>query len=161
MLRPARPRLQVIRGTLLATSALMFFLAIARMPLADTMAVFFIYPLVILIVSAALLREPIGAMQWSMVALGFAGATLAAQPTGAGVSLGALFALGSAIAYGSALLVTRRLSAHDPSLVTSAISAAMGAIIFSCVVPFSWKAPMPGDCVGATWHDTRLSRRGI
>jgi drug/metabolite transporter (DMT)-like permease len=145
MLRPSRPRLQIIRGTLLAASALMFFLAIARMPLADTMAVFFIYPFVILIVSAALLREPIGAMQWLMVALGFVGATLAAQPTGAGVSLGTLFAFGSGIAYGSALLVTRGLSAYDPSLVTSAISAAAGAVIFSCVVPFSWVAPTPDD----------------
>src|SRR5579859_5443968 len=51
MLRPARPRLQLIRGALLAVSALMFFCAIARMPLADAMAVFFIYPFVILIAS--------------------------------------------------------------------------------------------------------------
>jgi drug/metabolite transporter (DMT)-like permease len=141
ILRPARPRLQLIRGALLALSGLMFFFSIARMPLADAMAVFFIYPFVILVASAVLLRESIGWMQWSMVALGFVGATFAAQPTGAGLSAGTPFALAAAIAYGTALLVTRRLAAYDPSLVTSGISAAVGALIFSCVVPLSWRSP--------------------
>jgi drug/metabolite transporter (DMT)-like permease len=145
VLRPSRPRLQIIRGSLLAGSAFMFFLGIARMPIADAMAVFFVYPFVILIVSAALLRESISAMQWSMVGLGFVGATLAAQPTGASLSPGTPFVLASAILYASALLATRRLSAFDPSLVTSAISAAVGALIFSCAVPFSWKTPALDD----------------
>ena len=129
----------------------MFFCAIARLPLADAMAVFFIYPFVILIASVVLLRESIGWMHWSMVALGFVGAALAAQPTGAGLSLGAglspgtAFALAAALAYASAILVTRRLSAYDPSLITSAISAAVGVLVFSCALPFSWKAPTIQD----------------
>src|SRR6185369_8197312 len=89
--RPTRPGLQIIRGLLFASSAYAFFLAIARLPLADTMAVFFIYPLIILIASATLLGEKIGVLKWMMVALGFGGALLVIRPSLAGISTGNLF----------------------------------------------------------------------
>jgi len=92
VLRPARPLLQAVRGLLLAGSALMFFFAISRMPLADAMAVFFIFPLLILIASTLMLGEASSWMRWLLVGLGFAGAALAAQPTLAGVSAGTPFA---------------------------------------------------------------------
>jgi drug/metabolite transporter (DMT)-like permease len=141
----ARPHLQLVRGTLLATSAFMFFCAIARMPLADAMAVFFIYPFVILLASTFMLGESSGWIHWAMVGVGFIGAALAAQPTFAGISTGTIFALAAAVAYASALMVTRRLASHDPSLVTSAISASLGALMFSCAVPFFWIAPTARD----------------
>lgn len=143
--RPTRPWLQLLRGLLLACSALLFFCAIARMPLANAMAVFFIFPLLILIVSTLLLGEPSSLMRWSMVGLGFVGAALAAQPTLAGVSSGTLFAAASAVAYASALLVTRRLSSLDPSLVTASLSAAVGFALFSIGVPWVWVAPSARD----------------
>lgn len=143
--RPAHPRLQLMRGALLATSALTFFCAIARMPLADAMAVFFVYPFVILLASTFVLGESSGWVRWTMVCVGFIGAALAAQPTFRGISAGTIFALAAAVAYGSALMVTRRLASHDPSLVTSAISAGLGALMFSCAVPFFWIAPTARD----------------
>jgi drug/metabolite transporter (DMT)-like permease len=145
VLRPAQPLMQAVRGLLLAFSALMFFYAISRMPLADAMAVFFIFPLLILIVSTLVLGEPSGWVRWTMVGLGFAGAALAAQPTLRGVSAGTPFAAAAACAYASALMVTRRLSSHDPSLVTSALSAGIGALVFSCGVAFVWTTPTMRD----------------
>ena len=58
LFRPTRPLLQLLRGGLMAFSAVMFFSAVARTPLADAMAVFFVYPLLILLASAVVLREP-------------------------------------------------------------------------------------------------------
>jgi drug/metabolite transporter (DMT)-like permease len=144
-LRSARPRLQLVRGGLLACSALMFFFAIARMPLADAMAVFFVYPFVILLASTLVLGESSSWMRWTMVFVGFIGAALAAQPTVAGISAGTPFALAAAVAYAAALLVTRRLASYDPSLVTSAISASVGVLVFSCALPFVWTAPSTRD----------------
>lgn len=145
VLRPARPLLQAVRGLLLAGSALMFFFAISRMPLADAMAVFFIFPLLILIASTLMLGEASSWMRWLLVGLGFAGAALAAQPTLAGVSAGTPFAAAAAFAYAAALMVTRRLSSDDPSLVTSALSAGIGVLVFCCGVVFVWTAPTPRD----------------
>jgi len=58
LFRPARPLLQLLRGGLMAFSALMFFSAVARTPLADAMAVFFVYPLLILLASSVILGRP-------------------------------------------------------------------------------------------------------
>jgi drug/metabolite transporter (DMT)-like permease len=143
--RPSRPGLQVLRGLLFAASAYCFFLAIARLPLADTMAVFFIYPLIILIVSAALLGERIGAMRWAMVALGFGGALLVIRPSLAGISTGNLFALLSGAGYALGMMVTRRLASHDPGLVTGVISALVGVVLYSFAMPFAWQAPSGVD----------------
>jgi drug/metabolite transporter (DMT)-like permease len=144
-LKSNRPWLQVLRGVLFSTSAFSFFLAIARLPLADTMAVFFIYPLVVLLVSAVALRERIGPLRWAMVALGFGGALLVIGPTAAGISAGALFALLAGIGYALGSMVTRRLASVDPGLVTSLISAVTGFALFSLLAPTVWQTPSPAQ----------------
>jgi len=151
VLRPSRPGLQLLRGLLFAGSAFAFFLAIARLPLADTMAVFFIYPLIILLTSAAVLGERIGALRWAMVVAGFGGALLviyASKHPAANVPipqseiyLGDLFALLSGAGYAFGMMATRRLAGHDPSLVTGVISALTGVVLYSFAVPFLWQAP--------------------
>jgi drug/metabolite transporter (DMT)-like permease len=153
--RPARPGLQIIRGLLFAGSAYCFFLAIARLPLADTMAVFFVYPLVILLASAALLGEAIGRLRWVMVMAGFGGALLviyaskgeaaAATLPKVEIYLGDAFALLSGIGYALGMMVTRRLAAHDPGLVTGVISALTGVVLYSLAMPFAWQAPSSVD----------------
>jgi len=144
-LRPSHVKLQLLRGALLALSALTFFSAIARMPLADAMAIFFVYPLVILVLSNLLLAESIGLFRWAMVLVGFAGAALASKPTFAGISPAILFALASSGAYAGALLVTRRLASADPSLVTVSVSALIGFLGYSCALPLVWTAPSLRD----------------
>ena len=52
----------------------MFFSSVKYMPLADSMAVFFIYPFLILLGAAWLLREPVGKARWVLVLIGFIGA---------------------------------------------------------------------------------------
>jgi drug/metabolite transporter (DMT)-like permease len=138
---PARPGLQVLRGLLFAGSAYAFFLAIAEMPLADTMAVFFIYPMIVLLASALILRERIGALRWAMVVLGFVGVLLVMQPSLAGFSRGDVFALLSGAGYALGSMVTRRLAPHDPGLVTGLISAATGVLLYSFAMPFVWQTP--------------------
>jgi drug/metabolite transporter (DMT)-like permease len=141
--RPRRPGLQIVRGLLFATSAYAFFLALARQPMANTMAVFFIYPLVVLIASALLLKERISALRWAVVAVGFAGALLVIRPSLSGISAGNAFALLSGLGYALGMMATRRLAAHDPGLVTGVISAAVGVALYSLAMPFLWRAPTP------------------
>lgn len=143
--QPARPGLQLLRGSLMAFSALSFFYAIKHMPLADSMAVFFIYPFVILVGSALLLREPVGLMRWAMVLVGFAGTVLVVRPSLGTISIGVPFAFASGLAYAGSMLVTRKLGSHDPALVTSALSALLGAVVYTLIVPVVWVTPAPAD----------------
>lgn len=145
ILRPQRPGLQLLRGALMAFSALMFFSAIAYMPLADTMAVFFIYPFVVLLGSAVILRETIGYRRWAMVAVGFVGAALVIRPSVGEISPGVPYALLSGLSYAASMLATRKLGAHDPALLTAAISALLGAVAYSLLMPAVWVAPAMSD----------------
>jgi drug/metabolite transporter (DMT)-like permease len=143
--RPARPGLQVLRGLLFAGSAYAFFLSISKLPLADTMAVFFIYPMIVLLASALFLGERIGGLRWAMVVLGFAGALLVMQPSLDGISSGNLFALLSGAGYAFGMMVTRHLAPHDPGLVTGLISALTGVVLYSFAMPFVWETPSPTE----------------
>ena len=145
LLRPSRPGLQLLRGSIMAFSALMFFSSVKYMPLADSMAVFFVYPFLILLGSAWLLHEPVGKARWVLVLIGFIGTLLVVHPALGGISIGVAFSLASGIAYASAMLVTRRLAAHDPSLMTAALTALIGVVIYSVVIPFTWVQPAAAD----------------
>jgi drug/metabolite transporter (DMT)-like permease len=143
--RPSRPGLQIVRGLLFAGSAYAFFLSISELPLADTMAVFFIYPMIVLLTSALFLGERIGAMRWAMVVLGFVGALLVMQPSLEGISRGNVFALLSGAGYALGMMVTRRLAPHDPGLVTGLISALTGVVLYSFAMPLVWQSPSPTE----------------
>ena len=145
VLRPARPGLQVLRAALMAVSAFSFFWAIVYMPLADTMAVFFIYPFVVLLGSAVILRETIGWLRWAMVAVGFVGAFLVIRPSVGEISPGVPFALLSGLSYAASMLTTRKLGQHDPALLTAAITALLGAVAYSLVMPAVWVTPGGAD----------------
>lgn len=144
-LRLPDARLQIARGALLAASAFMFFSAIAHMPLADAMAIFFVYPLFILAASAVILGERIRRSQWALVGSGFVGALFVIRPGQSATLLASGMALGTGAVYAAALLLTRRLASRSPALVTSAISALTGLAVFSVLVPAVWRAPRPGD----------------
>ncbi len=115
------------------------------MPLADTMAVFFIYPMIVLLASALFLGERIGAVRWAMVVLGFAGALLVMQPSLDGISRGDVFALLSGAGYAFGMMITRRLAPHDPGLVTGLISAFTGVVLYSFAMPFVWQMPSASE----------------
>jgi drug/metabolite transporter (DMT)-like permease len=59
----------------------------------------------------------------------------------AGISTGDLFALLSGLGYAFGMMVTRRLAAHDPGLVTGVISALTGVVLYSLAMPLAWQAP--------------------
>lgn len=53
-------RLHMLRGTITTAMALLFFWGLARVPMAQTIALTFIAPLIALFLAALLLKEPIG-----------------------------------------------------------------------------------------------------
>lgn len=144
-LRTTAPLLQVVRGALLAVSGWAFFSAVARMPLADAMACFFVYPSVVLLVSALTQRTRSDRRLWALCGLGFLGAVLALRPSLDGLPPGTPFALGAGITYALAMVATRRLATRESALTTSICSALVGLAIYSLFAPTVWQAPTPGQ----------------
>lgn len=144
-LRPPQPILQLLRSgfTLLAT--ILFFAAIARMPIADALALLFVSPMVVTALSPVMLGERVGARRWAAVIAGFAGALFILRP-GFGVAQpGSFLAIGAGVSFAFYTLLTRKLAGGAPPLVTLAWTAVTGAVAMSIAVIPDWITPPPTD----------------
>lgn len=116
--RPAWPKPQVlrvhlIRGAVGTAMALTWFWGIARLPLAEAIALSFIAPLIALFLAAAILGEKIGPAAIGGSLLGFAGVivivlTRARLPMSADGLAGAAAILVSAVLYAFNIVLMRR-----------------------------------------------------
>jgi drug/metabolite transporter (DMT)-like permease len=139
------PWWQLARGACMALASGSFFMAVARMPVADAMAIFLCYPAILLPITALVLGERPTPRQWAMVACGFVGAMIVVRPTFHGLADGAVFAIGSAVLYPLSMIATRRLAGESSPLVTTALSALIGVIGYSVAVPTVFVPPSAGD----------------
>ncbi|MCL4187501.1 MAG: DMT family transporter [Rhodobacteraceae bacterium] len=136
-LRTRRPGAHLLRGILIVFSNACFFLALATMPLADTLAMFFIMPLLITALSVPLLGEKVGIRRWAAVAAGLAGVIVMLRPGGEAFRPEALLPLCAATAYAVTSIVTRRIGGTERAsamtvyiqLAFIVVSAALGLVV--------------------------------
>ena len=76
--------LQLLRGGLMFLASTFFFMGIAALPLADVVALTFVSPLFIAVLSVLFLGERVGPRRWLAIVVGFAGVVIMLRP-GAGV----------------------------------------------------------------------------
>jgi drug/metabolite transporter (DMT)-like permease len=79
-LRTKRLGLHLLRGVAVVLSNLFFFMALAAMPLAEAVAIFFVCPLLIAIASVLFLGERVGPRRWGAVVLGMIGVGIVLRP---------------------------------------------------------------------------------
>ena len=140
-----RPGLQLFRGSLLMVSTACFFGAIASIPLADTLAVVFVYPFVVTALSPWFLGERVGIWRWGAVAVGFIGALIVIRPGFQALSPAMLMALGAGCIYAVYVLVTRKMAGSDPPLKTLLMTGVVGTVVMTLILPFVWITPTPAD----------------
>ena len=143
-LRTAHPWLHFLRIALSAASIGMFFEALRHLPLATTIAICFVAPLIMTALSVPVLGERVGPQRWTAIAVGFAGALVIVRPGPGGLAWPGLFALLSAAGWAASMVLMRRLARTDsePTLLVFqnvGVTLAMGA-----VAPFVWQ-PMAWD----------------
>jgi len=141
VLVPPRFRLQLLRGTLLVADTFLFFAALALIPLADTLALTFVAPLILTALSALALGEQVGLRRWSAVAVGFVGTLIIVRPGFAAFEPGALLAIGAGMAYAVYQLLTRKLAGSAPPLVTLGYTALVGTLVMTAALPAYWVTP--------------------
>lgn len=139
-LRPERFFLQVLRGGFLLAATLFFFAAIIVMPIADALAIAFVSPFLVTILSPFLLGERIGLYRISAVLIGFIGTLIIIRPGIGALNIGALMALGTGTMYAFYSIATRKLSGTAPPIVTLTFTALLGTIVMSATLPFYWSS---------------------
>jgi drug/metabolite transporter (DMT)-like permease len=141
--RPAQPLRQLARALLLFGATFLFFQALKYLPIADALAIFFVNPLVSVILSAMLLREKVGPRRWAAVAVGFIGTLIIIRPGLVEVNPGSLYALGAGVALGSYFVMTRAMAGVADAMVLNFQTSAIGAALMTLALPFLWVAPSP------------------
>jgi drug/metabolite transporter (DMT)-like permease len=144
-LLPKNPGLQLLRSSLLMCSTFLYFWAISLIPLADAIALIFIYPIIVTSLSALILKEHVGVRRWLAVVAGLFGTCIVVRPGILEISLGSFLALGAGTSYGCYLIATRKLANSAPPLVTLAFTALVGTLVFSAIVPSYWQTPTDTD----------------
>lgn len=128
LLRPKRPIVHAVRGLLLAIATTFFFFSLLYLPLADSVAIFFVQPMVLTVLSAVFLGETIGWHRKSAVAIGFLGALLIIKPGSDSFSMEALLPIAAAFFFSGYLVVTRAVANIDHPMTMQFFSG-IGATI--------------------------------
>jgi len=135
----------LLRGLFGAGTLVCFFLSLRSLPLADTVAITFVAPLLMSAFSVPLLGERVEARRWGAIAAGFVGVLVIVQPSGTGLGTGAIFALASACCYALFNVLARRLSDTEAShtqLFWASVVLVLGG---GALAPFQWVPLAEGD----------------
>ncbi len=146
VLRTKRLPMHILRGLFVVVANMTFFLALAALPLADAVAIFFISPLIITIFSVVFLGETVGPRRWIAVLMGLAGVIVMVRPGSASFQLAALLPLIAAVAYAGLQTLTRKIGNTEKA----------GTLTFYIQVTFI----LVGAIMGLTVGDGRFAGTG-
>lgn len=126
------------RGTLIMLATLLFFTALHYLPLAEAIAIFFVEPLILTLLSPLFLNERVGWRRLSAVAIGFAGAMLVIRPSFQEAGWPALLPMAAALCFAFYLVLTRRLATGMDPIVMQFQAGIAGGITAAMALLFGW-----------------------
>ena len=138
-LRIGRLRNVGIRAFLAVGSTFLIVASLARLPLSEVIAILFVGPLFIAVLSGPLLGERVSIHRWLAVLIGFSGMLIIVRPGSATFQIAALLPVVAALAGATRDIVTRRISKGETSMAILFYS--MVALTFAglATVPFGWR----------------------
>jgi drug/metabolite transporter (DMT)-like permease len=150
-LRPKNPGAVAARSVIHGTAMLVYFGALAFLPVAVVAAGLFTAPLFVLILNRLIYGEPIRLLQLVAVALGFAGVVLMLGPTAlAGATVAAVLPVAAGVLYALGNIATMRWCAGEEA------GTLLGGF-FACLLVFGligmaalavWPLPVPAGADG-------------
>ena len=135
------PRLQLLRGVLLAVMTGLNFFALQYLQLAETAAVQFSVPILIALISAWFLHEKLDAKKWLAICIGFVGVLIIIRPGSHGFHPAIILSIINAFLYAAFNLLTRRLAGSDHPISTQLASAAVPSLVLAPFAIFFWQTP--------------------
>lgn len=135
--------LLTLRAFLLLAAMMLYYAAIARVPMADALGAYFISPIVVTLLSGLLLKERLSIRRVTAVMLGFAGVVIMIRP-GLTTSVGILLAAASGTTFAFYILTTRimNVSGKVAPTVMLAFQYLFGAILLA---PLAWSKLTAGS----------------
>ncbi|MES2991181.1 MAG: DMT family transporter [Pseudomonadota bacterium] len=125
----AHPRFQWMRGALLLVTSGMSFFGLQLMPVAEFTALGMLTPVVVTMLAAWVLHEPVSRMRWALVCGGFVGAVIVIRPGSGVFGWAAVFPLLMALCYGCFQVLTSRLASLESPYTTHFYTGFSGAVL--------------------------------
>ena len=141
-------RIHVARAALITVMGLLFFWGLARVPMAQAIALTFISPLIALFLAAAFLGEQIGPRTFGGSVLAFAGVLViffgqARAELGPGALAGSIAILGSALCYAVNIVMMRRQATAARPLEITFFQNLTVACLLVASIPFMGGLTLP------------------
>ena len=119
----------LLRTVLHGIGIALMFSALRYLPLADALAIAFVMPFIMLILSHFFRGEDVGLQRMIACAIGFVGTLLVIQPNFAEVGAPALLPLGVAVVFALFMMVTRRVARLVDPIRLQAISGVQASLL--------------------------------
>lgn len=143
LVKTQRTGLVTLRALCLVAVSLFVGLALKRMPVAESTAIFFFAPMLVVLIAGPLLGERIGVLGWGAAVGGFLGVLLIARPGGGLDAAGVAFGLIAATANAFYQLLSRILAKTERTVTLLFHTVLVGSICFGLFLPWFWKGEAP------------------
>lgn len=153
---PKHPWWSLFRTFLVVTAASSGFYAFSTLPLAQTYALLFAFPLIITLASIPMLGEVVGWRRMIAVCVGFAGVLIVLQPGTAPFGIGHLAALIAATCSALASVIVRKIGQDERSIVLILYPMMANVLLMAAVLPWVY-VPMPIIDLGLTFAISLLA----
>jgi len=140
-LRIRQPGRLALTSVGVLVSMILFFMAVAEMPLAEVMALSFTKPLFATLGAAVLLHEAVRARRWAAVLVGFLGVLIVLRPGTQTVSLYAVLVLFSALVLATVALLVKRLTETESATTIVLYQAVFMTALSVPLALLYWRTP--------------------
>ena len=146
-----RKRAHLFRVCIVMVSNVTYFVGLSLLPLADAVAMAFVAPLFVTVMSALILGERVGPRRWSAVAVGMVGVIIMTRPGSGMIQPAALLVLISAFCYAGSHMMTRRMRDTESAMTLNFFVQA-GFLIVSATMGIFVGDGHLAQAPGATWE---------
>jgi drug/metabolite transporter (DMT)-like permease len=136
-----RRGLHLLRVVFLLLAATLYYMAVARIPLATAVSAYFIGPIVASVLAVAVLGEKFTPAKLISLGLGVAGALVILQPGGAPPDPGLLLAFASGFAFACFQVTTRKIAGGAGPFQTLAFQYLVGLVLLAPQAALNWTTP--------------------
>lgn len=138
-------RLYAVRGVLHGIAVMLWFYAMARVPIAEVTAIGYTAPIFVTLGAALFLGEKLHLRRIAAVLTGFLGAFIILRPGFEAVSLGQLAQLTAAPLFAASFLLAKRLTdREDPAVIVGMLSLFCTLTLLPGAI-LQWRTPSPEE----------------
>ena len=135
----------IARSILLLCAWLSYYSAASRLQLAEVTTLYYAAPVVGTVLAWIILKENVTPARWLAVGVGFVGVLIACNPIGLTISWPVYLALQAAVLWASAMVLLRKTSLHEKTIVQLSVSNIFFLIMTGIAVIYTWTTPSLGE----------------